>query len=861
MSIEALKRENADLKAANLKLRNQVKLMQTLVDSLSEGVVATNLEGKFLVANPTAQEIAGMSPVEGAPEAWSETYGTFYPDKVTPVPSTELPLYKAMQGETTDDVKLVLRNQNRPEGVFVSASGRPLYDEAGDLMGGVIVMRDITELERVTEQLEATINRLQAQNSLMDVVFNSISDGVIVANKEGEFLLFNPFAEEIVGIGATEGPPEGWTDIYGTFEPDKVTPIPGTELPLSKAIQGEITNGIEVFIRNQNRPEGVFISASGRPLYDETGDLIGGVVVFHDISQLKRDREQLEAVINDLQTQNSLMDAIFQSISDGVIVVNKDGKYVLSNETARSIVGQEIEDVHIPQAPEKFGLFHPESQELYPTDALPLARALRGERADDVEILIRNAQLPEEINASISGRPVYNEKGVVTGAVAAIRNFTAIRTAEQRLTGANNQLKAQSQLLQSIFDGISDGVFVSDETGRIIMANASARQMANILNFVVDREEWAEEYNFFYPDRVTPFPIDELPIITAIRGESVDNVELFVNNDEVPEGIYLNVSGRPLQDNDGNFTGGVVVFRDVTDKVKTEEALAQAFTQGRLEIVDTILHNIGNAINSVSVGIDTIHHQLTHDKLTPRLTALANAIEQHQDNFGDYVKNDPQGQKVLPFILTLAADFNLAKQQWEQTIDRIRNRAGHIVDIIRTQNSYHGASTNRKDINLEVAIADAIKILQESIDKRQIQIQIDCKAAPEEIRIQESQFHQMLVNLIKNAVEAIDEFAKSGGREEAPHIHIHAHISEDFLCIEITDNGIGMAPEDTNRIFSAGFTTKEHGSGLGLHSSANFVIGSGGKIQAFSEGIGKGTTLQIKFRCDAIYPSAYQEPT
>ena len=861
MSIEALKRENAELKAANLELQDQVKLMQTLVDSLSEGVVATNLEGEFLVANPTAQEIAGMSPVEGSPEAWSETYGTFYPDKGTPVPSTELPLYKAMQGETTDDVKLVLRNQNRPEGVFVSVSGRPLYDETGNLMGGVIAMRDITELEQVTQQLEATVNQLQAQNSLMDVVFNSISDGVIVANKEGEFLLFNPFAEEIVGIGATEGHPEEWTDIYGTFEPDKVTPIPGTKLPLSKAIQGEITDDIEVFIRNQNRPEGVFISASGRPLYGKTGDLIGGVVVFHDISQLKRDREQLEAVINDLQTQNSLMDAIFQSISDGVIVANKDGKYVLSNETARSIVGQEIEDVHIPQAPEKFGLFHPESQELYPTDELPLARALRGERADDVEILIRNAQLPEEINASISGRPVYNEKGVVTGAVAAIRNFTAIRTAEQRLKITNDQLKVQSELLQSVFNSMGDGVLVADKTGRIIMVNPGAKQIKGMVESFTEQNEWLTTYNYFYPDAVTPYPLDELPLVLAINGKSVDNVEMFINNEEVPEGVYFNLSGRPLLDAGGEVNGGVLIFRNVTERVKTEEALAQAFAQGRLEIVDTILHNIGNAINSVSVGIDTIQHQLTNDKLIPRLTALANALEQNQDNFSDYIKNDPQGQKVLPFIVTLASDFNLLKQQWEQTVERIRNRTSHIVDIIRTQNSYHGASTTRKDINLEVAIADAIKILQESIDKRQIQIQIDCKDAPEEIRIQESQFHQMLVNLIKNAVEAIDEFAKSGGRHEAPHIHIHAHISEDFLCLEITDNGIGIAPEDINRIFSAGFTTKEHGSGLGLHSSANFVIGSGGKIQAFSEGKGKGTTLQIKFRCDAIYPSAYREST
>ena len=859
MSIEELKRENAELKSANLKLQNQVKLMETIFHSLSEGVVATNLEGEFLVANPSATEMAGMVPVEGPPEEWGETYGTFYPDKTTPVSSTELPLYKAMQGETTDDVKLVLRNQNKPEGVFVSVSGRPLYDETGELVGGVIAMRDVTQLERVTNQLEATIHDLQTQNNLLDTVLNSISNGVIVANEEGEFLYFNPIAEEIVGVGVTERDPQEWANVYGTFYSDKVTPYPSTELPLYKAIQGEITDSIEIFIRNENRPNGVFISVGGRPLYDQSGSLIGGVVVFHDVTQLNSIKRQLETTVEDLQAQNALMDAIFNSISDGIIVADKDEKYVMFNETAKEMAGYNPQDVSIGQAPETFGLFEPDSQNLFPADELPLARSLRGEQADNVEMFIRNAQLPRGIEASISARPIYDEKGVVVGGVAVIRDITEHKALERKLTVINDQLTDRSLLLESIFNSISDGVFVSDETGTIIMANPRARQMADMLEIIIEADEWSEKYNFFYPDKVTPFPVDELPLMTAIQGKSTDNLELFVNNDKLPEGIHLNVSGRPLQNSDGNHVGGVVVFRDVTDKIKAEEALAQAFTQGRLEMVDTILHNIGNAINSVSVGIDTLHYELGNDKLASRLTALADALEQNQENFSDYIRDDPQGQKVLPFILTLASDFNLVKQQWEQVVERIRNRTSHIVDIIRTQNSYHGASTTRKDINLEATILDAIKILQDSIDKRQIQIEIDCDNAPEEIRIQESQFHQMLVNLLKNSVEAIDELGKLGERNEAPRIQIHSYILDDFLCIDITDNGIGIDAKDLQRIFAAGFTSKEHGSGLGLHSSANFVISSGGKIQAFSEGKSKGTTVQIMFQYSSTYPRNYHE--
>ena len=618
MSIEELKRENAELKAANLELQDQVRMMEIVLNTLSEGVVATNLEGAFLVANPTAQEIAGMSPVEGDPEEWSETYGTFYPDKTTPVPSTELPLYKAIQGETTDDVKLVLRNKNRPEGVFVSVSGRPLHNETGDLIGGVIAMRDVTELERVTQQLEATVNQLQAQNALMDTVFNSIGDGVIVADKVGNFLLFNPLAEEIVGIGLTEEAPEEWSETYGTFYPDKVTPMSSTELPLYKAIQEDITDEVEIFIRNKNRPHGVFISASGRPLYDETGALIGGVVAFHDITHLKKVREQLETTVADLERQNALMDAIFNSISDGVIVANKEGKYVLFNQTAREMAGQDIEDIYIQQASSKFGLFHPETDIPYPAEELPLARALQGERADNIEILIRNAQVPHGVDTSISARPIYNERGVINGGVAVIRDISEHKASKNQLAAMNAQLTVQSQLMESIFNSISDGVFVTDNTGRIIMSNPRAMQMADLLKSIVEPDEWMQGYNFFYPDKVTPYPIEELPIMKAIRGESVDDVEVFVNNDRVPDGVHLNVSCRPLQDSEGNQSGGVLVFRDVTDKIKTQEALAQAFTQGRLEIVDTILHNIGNAINSVTVGVDTIHHQLTNDRLTPR---------------------------------------------------------------------------------------------------------------------------------------------------------------------------------------------------------------------------------------------------
>ena len=149
---------------------------------------------------------------------------------------------------------------------------------------------------------------------------------------------------------------------------------------------------------------------------------------------------------------------------------------------------------------------------------------------------------------------------------------------------------------------------------------------------------------------------------------------------------------------------------------------------------------------------------------------------------------------------------------------------------------------------------NTLKLQQDSIDKRGIQVHVNCENAPQEIRVQESQFHQMLVNLVKNSIEAIDELIQSGKLDETPRIGVEAYISGDFLCLDVTDNGVGIAPQNLKLIFTAGYTTKESGTGLGLYSSANFVIGSGGQIYPLSEGIGKGTTMRIMLRRSSVIP-------
>lgn len=545
------------------------------------------------------------------------------------------------------------------------------------------------------------------------------------------------------------------------------------------------------------------------------------------------------------------LSTILRSIGEGVIATDENGRVQFINSVAEDLTGWWQEDAFGKDLGEVFNVISEGTETPIKTHIM---EALQGEIIVGLtEPNLLAARDGKETPIDYSAAPIRNDKKNTTGVVLVFRNITRRKEAEEALRLTADALQSQTRILQSILDSMGDGVIVADETGRILFFNPEAEGLIDIaMNTPLD--DSPETYGLFLPDTITPFPSEDLPLTRAIHGEFSDNVEMFIRNEKVPQGVYIEVAGRPLQDESGERRGGVIVFRDVTERKRTDEALARAYTQGRLEIVDTLLHNIGNAINSVTIGIGTVYENLVKNRLTSRLRALADAIEGHQDDFGNYVTNHPQGQKVAPFIIGLADDFMSQDKKLAETVGRVQDRAEHIADIVRMQKSLGKGSVYRKDINLRQAIDDAITVLAESIRKRDIEVHVDCNNTPEEIRTQESQFHQMLVNLIKNSVEAIDELAASIGLSEPPAIKIRCNVKLTSFILEVVDNGIGIERDKFTTIFGGDYTTKESGSGLGLHSIANFIDGLDGKIYPLSDGIGKGATMRVILPISSVTP-------
>ena len=137
--------------------------------------------------------------------------------------------------------------------------------------------------------MDIKLNQLfRNKNELFQRIFDSIGEGVVVADANGEFLFFNKVAEEILGLGMQEIDQDKWSEVYGCFYVDQVTPFPSEKLPLAQTIRTGKVSRETVFIKNSARPEGVFIDISGSSIKGENNTILGGIAVFDDITENKK---------------------------------------------------------------------------------------------------------------------------------------------------------------------------------------------------------------------------------------------------------------------------------------------------------------------------------------------------------------------------------------------------------------------------------------------------------------------------------------------------------------------------------------------------------------------------------------------
>lgn len=164
--------------------------------------------------------------------------------------------------------------------------------------------------------------------------------------------------------------------------------------------------------------------------------------------------------------------------------------------------------------------------------------------------------------------------------------------AEEELGSANAERQQRATIIQSVLESIGDGVIIVGPDGKRIY-NLAAKRILGIDLSGLPVTEWNQALLVFRPDQKTVLPLDEFPTARASRGETVDDMEVFVRHAGAPKGIFISASARPLRNERGESQGVIAIFRDLTTRRQAEEMQRQ---------LAAIVQSTDDAMFSLDVG-------------------------------------------------------------------------------------------------------------------------------------------------------------------------------------------------------------------------------------------------------------------
>lgn len=280
---DRVKQRTAELSKAQTELHSQTCILQSILDSMGDGVIVADQNGNFLHWNPAAEQIVGIGPQAVAPQEWSKLYGCYRTDGQTQYPAEDLPLARAMRGESVDRQELILRNPELAEDVWISVNARPLKSDHGDLHGGVIVLRDVTSAMQSEQELKARDEKNRAILATAHEAFIAIDESSCIVEWNGQ-------AEETFGWSADEA--------LGQSLPDLIIPPPlreghlqGVERYLETGVGPVLNQRLELQALHRDGHE-FPIEITISPIRKANGILFAAFL--HDITEEKRAKRELQ---------------------------------------------------------------------------------------------------------------------------------------------------------------------------------------------------------------------------------------------------------------------------------------------------------------------------------------------------------------------------------------------------------------------------------------------------------------------------------------------------------------------------------------------------------------------------------------
>ena len=411
----------------------------------------------------------------------------------------------------------------------------------------------IKELEHQNEQLKKSLRESEERSR---IALNSIGDGVISTDKDGNIVQMNPVAQKMTGWDLEDAKGKAFDKVFNIF--DALTGEKATT-PINKVIKKGTIEGLANHTKLISKEGDEYqIADSAAPIKDEQGHIHGVIAVFRDVTEAYKKNQQIKE-------NKDFLETIFQSIQDGISVLNTDLSIRYVNNVMESWYAE-----NMPLIGKKcYKAYHDYS---VTCDPCPTLRCMKTKKTETE--IIPGSPAP---NSPVKWLELYSypvidsDSGEVKGVVEFVRDITKRKETERQLEESENFISA-------LLDNLNVGVVACDAEGILTYFNNKTREFHGLSLKNIPPENWANYYDLYKVDGQTKMNTDDIPLYRALNGEYFNEIEMVIKPKEGNSYSILN-SGQPLKDTEGSITGAVVAMHDITERKQAEYKLQKQYEE------------------------------------------------------------------------------------------------------------------------------------------------------------------------------------------------------------------------------------------------------------------------------------------